>query len=199
MLNDLEAIEKPVIAAINGVCAGGGVELAASCDFRFASATATFSLPEIFIGVIPASGACSRMIQMIGIENVKDLVMTGRQIDAAEAKTMGFVRRVSEPDKLQDDVLDYARLLMKGAPLAIGIGKHVTNTCQNIDTESGRILTGRVERLDRRHQIVSRKATTAICWTLSGPIGQGCVMKLTTSEVTLLEEPHVPHEIVGHR
>lgn len=158
MLNDLEAIEKPVIAAINGVCAGGGVELAASCDFRFASATATFSLPEIFIGVIPASGACSRMIQMIGIENVKDLVMTGRQIDAAEAKSMGFVRRVSEPDKLQDDVLDYARLLMKGAPLAIGIGKHVTNTCQNIDTESGRIL----ERLAQSSLVGSTDSTEGI-------------------------------------
>jgi enoyl-CoA hydratase/carnithine racemase len=158
MLNDLEAIEKPVIAAINGVCAGGGLELAASCDFRFASAEATFSLPEIFIGVIPASGACSRMIQMIGIENVKDLVMTGRQIDAAEAKSMGFVRRVSEPDKLQDDVLDYARLLMKGAPLAIGIGKHVTNTCQNIDTESGRIL----ERLAQSSLVGSTDSTEGI-------------------------------------
>ena len=158
MLNDLEAIEKPVIAAINGVCAGGGVELAASCDFRFAAATATFSLPEIFIGVIPASGACSRMIQMIGIENVKDLVMTGRQIDAAEAKSMGFVRRVSEPDKLQDDVLDYARLLMKGAPLAIGIGKHVTNTCQNIDTELGRIL----ERLAQSSLVGSTDSTEGI-------------------------------------
>ena len=99
-------------------------------------------------------GRVFRMIQMIGIENVKDLVMTGRQIDAAEANEMGFVRRVSEPEKLQDDVLDYARLLMKGAPLAIGIGKHVTNTCQNIDTEfgphsraAGAVLTGRINGL----------------------------------------------------
>ncbi|HWL05856.1 MAG TPA: enoyl-CoA hydratase/isomerase family protein [Xanthobacteraceae bacterium] len=140
MFDDLEAIEKPVIAAVNGVCAGGGIEFAASCDFRFASSKATFSLPEIFIGVIPGSGACSRMIQMIGIENVKDLVMTGRTIDAAEAKEMGFVRRICEPDQLEHEVLEYARLLMKGAPLAVGIGKHVTNTCQNLDTESGRIL-----------------------------------------------------------
>ncbi|HEY8458698.1 MAG TPA: enoyl-CoA hydratase/isomerase family protein [Actinopolymorphaceae bacterium] len=138
--DDLEAIEKPVIAAINGVCAGGGVELAASCDFRIASRAATFLLPEIFIGVIPASGACSRMIQMIGIEAVKDLVMTGRTIDADEARDMGLVSRVVEPDQLEEAALALARQLMKGAPLAIGIAKHVINTCQNVDTDTGRIL-----------------------------------------------------------
>ena len=158
MLNDIETIEKPVIAAINGVCAGGGIELAASCDFRFASAAATFSLPEIFIGVIPASGACSRMIQMVGIENVKDLVMTGRTIDAAEAKEMGFVRRVTEPDALETEVLDYATKLMRGAPLAVGMGKHVTNTCQNIHTESGRIL----ERLAQSSLVGSTDSTEGI-------------------------------------
>ncbi len=158
MLNDLEAIEKPVIASINGVCAGGGIELAASCDFRFASATATFLLPEIFIGVIPASGACSRMIQMIGIENVKDLVMTGRTVPAQEIKEMRFVRRVLEPDQLEAGVLEYARLLMRGAPLAIGIGKHVTNTCQNVDTESGRI----VERLAQSSLVSSTDSTEGV-------------------------------------
>ncbi|VCU70856.1 Long-chain-fatty-acid--CoA ligase FadD13 [Pigmentiphaga humi] len=158
MLNDLEQIEKPIIAAINGVCAGGGVELAASCDFRFASETATFLLPEIFIGVIPASGACSRMIQMIGIENVKDLVMTGRTVDAREIREMGFVRRVVSPDSLLEDVYAFARQLMRGAPLAVGIGKQVTNTCQNVDTETGRIL----ERLAQSSLVGSLDSTEGI-------------------------------------
>ncbi|HEV7776016.1 MAG TPA: enoyl-CoA hydratase/isomerase family protein [Luteibacter sp.] len=158
MLNDFEAIEKPVIAAINGVCAGGGIELAASCDFRFASTTATFLLPEIFIGVIPASGACSRMIQMIGIENVKDLVMTGRTVDAEEIREMRFVRRVVAPDQLMTEVFAYAKLLMKGAPLAVGIGKHITNTCQNVDTETGRIL----ERLAQSSLVGSTDSTEGI-------------------------------------
>ncbi|MDB6052172.1 MAG: Enoyl-CoA hydratase/enoyl-CoA hydratase / 3-hydroxyacyl-CoA [Pseudomonas sp.] len=158
MLNDLESIEKPVIAAVNGICAGGGIELAASCDFRFASSTATFLLPEIFIGVIPASGACSRMIQMIGIENVKDLVMTGRTVDAQEIRDMRFVRKVSEPDQLMNDVMDYARLLMKGAPLAVGIGKHVTNACQNMDTETGRVF----ERLAQSSLVGSSDSTEGV-------------------------------------
>jgi enoyl-CoA hydratase/carnithine racemase len=158
MLNDLEAIEKPVIAAINGVCAGGGIELAASCDFRFASTQATFLLPEIFIGVIPASGACSRMIQMIGIENVKDLVMTGRTVDAGEIREMGFVRRVVEHDELEARVFEFARLLMRGAPQAIGIGKHVTNTCQNVDTETGRMI----ERLAQSSLVGTTDSTEGV-------------------------------------
>jgi enoyl-CoA hydratase/carnithine racemase len=158
MLDALEAIEKPVIAAINGVCAGGGVELAASCDFRFASTEATFLLPEIFIGVIPASGACSRMIQLIGIENVKDLVMTGRTVTAQEIKEMGFVRRVVEHNQLESSVYDYARLLLRGAPLAIGIGKHVINTCQNVDTGTGRV----VERLAQSSLVGSTDSTEGV-------------------------------------
>ena len=67
MLDDLEALEKPVIAAVNGVCAGGGVEIAIACDFRLASQNAQFILTENKLGVLPASGACSRMIQMIGM------------------------------------------------------------------------------------------------------------------------------------
>ncbi len=158
MLDDIETIEKPVIAAINGVCAGGGIELAASCDFRFASTGATFLLPEIFIGVIPASGACSRMIQMIGIENVKDLVMTGRTVDAAEIRSMGFVRTVAAPDQLETEAFEFAKLLMRGAPLAVGIAKHVTNTCQNVDTETGRVF----ERLAQSSLVGSKDSTEGV-------------------------------------
>lgn len=138
--DDIESIEKPVIALVNGVCAGGGIELAASCDFRIAAESSTYLLPEVFIGVIPASGAASRMVSMIGIESVKDLMMTGRTVSAEEMKGMGFLRRVVADADLLDEALAFARLLMKGAPLAVGIAKHVVNTCQNVDTETGRVL-----------------------------------------------------------
>lgn len=156
--DDLEAIEKPVIAAINGVCAGGGVEVAASCDFRIASTEATFLLPEIFIGVIPASGAASRMIDMIGIEAVKDLVMTGRTVDADEIRGMGFVSRVVPSDELENTALALAQALMRGAPLAVGIAKHVINTCQNVDTDTGRII----ERLAQSSLVGSTDSTEGL-------------------------------------
>lgn len=143
VFDEIEAMEKPVIAAINGVCAGGGVELAASCDFRFSSSTAEYLLPEIRIGVIPGSGVASRMIPMIGIQNVKDLMMTGRTIDAAEATSMGFVRTVVEPEELIASAVAFAADLRKGSPDAIGIAKAVVRMCQNMDTHTGRY----VERL----------------------------------------------------
>lgn len=143
VFDEIEAMEKPVIAAVNGVCAGGGVELAASCDFRFSAADATFLLPEIRIGVIPGSGVASRMIPMIGVQNVKDLMMTGRTIDAAEAASMGFVRTVVEPAELMASAMSYAADLRKGAPDAIGTAKAVVRMCQNMDSHTGRY----VERL----------------------------------------------------
>ena len=140
LFDDIEAIEKPVIAAVNGICAGGGVEMAIACDFRFASTTASFLLPENQLGVIPASGACSRMIQMIGIGRLKQMIMAVEQVDAAEAYRIGLVGRVCEPADLLPTALQFARGLLKKAPQAMGMAKHIINMCQNVDTETGRLL-----------------------------------------------------------
>lgn len=140
LFDDLEAIEKPVIAAINGICAGGGVEMAIACDFRMASPAAQFLLPENQLGVIPASGACSRMIQMIGMGRLKEMVMAALPIDAEEAYRIGLIHRVFPADQLIEKTMEFARQLLKRAPQAMGMGKHVINMCQNIDTETGRLL-----------------------------------------------------------
>ena len=137
--DDLEALEKPVIAMVNGICAGG-VELAASCDFRIASTAAQFLLPEANLGVIPASGACSRLIQMIGMGRVKEMVMTAQPVSAEEAYRIGLANRVAAPERLLDETLAFARVLLARPPLAIGMAKHIINTCQNVDVETGRIL-----------------------------------------------------------
>lgn len=154
MLDDLEAIEKPVIAMVNGVCAGGGVEIAISCDFRFAADTVEFILTENKLGVLPASGACSRMIQMIGIGRVKEMVMTAEPVDANEAWRIGLVNRVFAPGELRARTLDFARRLSTKSPLAMGMAKHIINTCQNVDTETGRML----ERLGQSVLIQSEDA-----------------------------------------
>jgi enoyl-CoA hydratase/carnithine racemase len=140
LFDDIEAIEKPVIAAVNGICAGGGVEMAIACDFRFASKGASFLLPENQLGVIPASGACSRMIQMIGIGRLKEMIMAVEPVDAAEACRIGLVNRVCEPDELMPRTLEFACKLLTKAPQAMGMAKHIINTCQNVDTETGRLL-----------------------------------------------------------
>ena len=140
MFDDFENLEKPIIAVVNGICAGGGVEMAVASDFRIASSTASFLLPENQLGVIPASGACSRMIQMIGIGRLKEMVMAALPVQAEEAHRIGLVTRVYPPEKLMDGAMDFARHLLKLAPAAMGMGKHIINMCQNVDTETGRLL-----------------------------------------------------------
>jgi enoyl-CoA hydratase/carnithine racemase len=140
MFDDMEALEKPVIAAVNGICAGGGVEMAVACDFRMAARGAEFLLPENRLGVLPASGACSRMIQMIGIGRLKEMAMAALPVPADEAQRIGLVNRVFEADALLPKTLEFARLLLGRAPLAMGMAKHIINTCQSVDTETGRIL-----------------------------------------------------------
>jgi len=140
MFDELEAIEKPVIAAVNGICAGGGVEMAVACDFRVAAKGAEFVLTENKLGVLPASGACSRMIQLIGMGRLKEMVMAALPVEAGRAEAIGLVHRVFEPSKLMEGALDFARALLERSPLAMGMAKHIINTCQNVDTETGRIL-----------------------------------------------------------
>ena len=140
LFDDMEAIEKPIIAAVNGICAGGGVEMAVACDFRVASMNAEFLLPENQLGVIPASGACSRMIQMIGIGRLKEMVMAVRPIKADKALQIGLVTEVVPPEDLMNSAIGLARDLARLAPQAMGMGKHIINMCQNVDTETGRQL-----------------------------------------------------------
>ncbi|MDH7799007.1 MULTISPECIES: enoyl-CoA hydratase/isomerase family protein [unclassified Beijerinckia] len=140
LFDDIEAIEKPVIAAVNGICAGGGVEMAIACDFRMASSNATFLLPENQLGVIPASGACSRMIQMIGIGRLKEMVMAALPVSAEEAYRIGLINRLFSEEELLPQTMAFARELLKRAPQAMGMGKHIINMCQNVDTETGRLL-----------------------------------------------------------
>jgi enoyl-CoA hydratase/carnithine racemase len=140
LFDDIEAIEKPVIAAINGICAGGGVEMAIACDFRIVATTASFSLPENQLGVIPASGACSRMIQMIGIGRLKQMIMAVEPVQAEEALRIGLAGEMCAPDELMEKAVSFARRLLKKAPQAMGMAKHIINACQNVDTETGRLL-----------------------------------------------------------
>ena len=140
MFDDFENLEKPIIAAVNGICAGGGVEMAVASDFRIASENAQFLLPENQLGVIPASGACSRMIQMIGIGRLKEMVMAALPVNASEALRIGLVSRIYPQDEVLKGALEFARHLTTLAPAAMGMGKQIINMCQNVDTETGRML-----------------------------------------------------------
>ena len=150
-LDDFEALEKPVIAAINGLCYGGGIELALSCDIRIAADDSTYCLVENQLGAIPASGACNRMIHYVGFGKTKELIITAAEIDAAEARRIGLVEHVVPADDLLDRAYAYAEKLLDNAPLAMGMAKHVINLCLNSDMHTGRYL----ERLGQSVLVLS--------------------------------------------
>ena len=140
----LEGMAKPTIAAINGFALGGGCELALACDLRYASSRAKLGQPEINLGIIPGWGGTQRLARTCGIGFAKDLILTGRLVDAEEALQRGLVDAVYEPDELMAKALETARLLAAKSPLALAAAKHAINRAlggshdDNLDREADR-------------------------------------------------------------
>jgi enoyl-CoA hydratase len=121
------AIARPVIAAVNGVALGGGMELALACDLRVASASARLGQPEILLGIIPGAGATQRLPRLVGPARAKELMWSGRQVGADEALAMGLVDRVVSAAEALDAALDWARELAAGAVVAMGLAKRAVD------------------------------------------------------------------------
>ena len=138
VFDEIEAAELPVIAAINGVAAGGGLELALSCDFRFAADNAKLGFPENKVGLIPGSGGCSRLVRQVGLSRAKRLVMTGDMLLAPQALALGLVDEVHPPETLMEEALKFAHLLAAKAPQALGLAKVVLNNCARVDPDTAR-------------------------------------------------------------
>ncbi len=110
---------KPVIAAINGHCLGGGLELALACDLRIAAEHATFGLPEVRRGIIPGAGGTQRLPRALPLGIAMEMLCTGEPIDAQTALGYGLVNRVVATDRLLDEALVLARRIANNAPLAV--------------------------------------------------------------------------------
>ena len=122
-LDAVAAIPRCVVAAVSGYALGGGCELALACDLRIASERARFGLPEILLGIIPGGGGTQRLARLVGPARAKQLIFTGRQVDAAEALAMGLVDEVVPPEQLHDRALALAAELASGAVVAQGLAK----------------------------------------------------------------------------
>jgi enoyl-CoA hydratase/carnithine racemase len=120
---DVEAIPTLTIAAINGYALGGGCELALSCDFRFAAQDTRIGLPEIRLGIIPGSGGTQRLPRVVGLPIARDLVYTGRHVNAAEALEIGLVDRVAEGTDAYALAAERATTFAKGPTLAYAAAK----------------------------------------------------------------------------
>lgn len=122
-LGAVAALPCPTIAAVSGFALGGGCELAMACDLRIASTRARFGQPEILLGIIPGGGGTQRLARLVGPARAKDLVLSGRQIDAAEALRIGLVDRVVEPDELDAAARSWAGELAAGPAAAMRMAK----------------------------------------------------------------------------
>ena len=136
-LNAVAAIPRPTIASISGFALGGGCELALACDFRITSERAKFGQPEILLGIIPGGGGTQRLARLIGPARAKDLVLTGRQLDAAEALAVGLVDRVVAPDELEAATDAWAAELAAGPSEALALAKAAIDAGLSTTLEDG--------------------------------------------------------------
>jgi enoyl-CoA hydratase len=138
--NAIETIEKPVIAAINGYALGGGMEVSMACDFRVASDKARMGQTEINIGLIPGWGGTQRLTRLVGKARAKELVYTGKIIDASTAHQWGLVNMVVTATELMTAVKQFAQELAGKAPVAVKVAKALIEKGAEIDLESALAL-----------------------------------------------------------
>lgn len=127
VMEAMEQLPMPTIAAVNGFALGGGCELALSCDIRIASEKASFSLPETSLGILPGYGGLQRLARLINPAKAKELAFTTRRIKADEALAIGLVNAVAPPEGLMDAAMEMAGQIAANAPIGVAGAKKVIN------------------------------------------------------------------------
>ena len=136
----LEALEVPVIAAINGAAYGGGTELAAACDIRIAAETASFGFKQIHLGIMPAWGLTSRLLRMVGRSTALELLLTGRTLTAREAEAIGFVDHVVPAGQAKKAARELAQAIASNPPLSVRLIKQAVQGTRDAPSEAAGAL-----------------------------------------------------------
>ncbi len=142
--NILEDMEKPTIAAINGHAIGGGFELALACDIRLSIPEARFGLPEVNFGLVPDLGGAQRLTRLTNQSIAKDLIFTGRIIDANEAYQLKIINKIVEKDKLMDEA---KRFIHNKAPISLSLSKTMINKALDSDNRTGMIYAVQAQNI----------------------------------------------------
>jgi enoyl-CoA hydratase/carnithine racemase len=137
LFTSIEQLNKPVIAAVNGIALGGGTELALACDIRIASENASMGLTETRLGIIPGAGGTQRLPRLIGLGKAKELIFTGRRVSAREALEIGLVNSVCPLEFLMDQCRKLAGMICEAGPIAVEQAKYAINFGIETDIQTG--------------------------------------------------------------
>ncbi len=156
-LQELGNLYKPVVCAVNGICCGGGLEIALSCDLILASETATFALPEIHSGTV-ADAASIKLPKRIPYHLAMDLLLTGRWFNAEEAKRWGIVKEIVKQENLRDAAWELARMLERGPPLVYAAIKEIVRESENMKFQDAlnRVTKRQLASVDRLYSSVDQ-------------------------------------------
>ncbi|MCC7414079.1 MAG: enoyl-CoA hydratase/isomerase family protein [Gammaproteobacteria bacterium] len=169
ILAEIENLEKPVIAAVNGYALGGGCELALACDIRIASENAQFGQPEVNLGILPGGGGTQRLPRLIGMGRAKELIFTGEIIGAHEAERIGLVNRVVPQAQLIPAAREMCRRILAKSCLAVRVAKTVMNAGVAPNLHAGllmerlgqTLLFGSEDRTERMNAFLEKRVPAA--------------------------------------
>jgi enoyl-CoA hydratase/carnithine racemase len=134
---EIESLPQPVIAAVNGLCIGGGLEMSLACDLRIAASHSLFSLPEVRIGIIPGVGGTQRLLRAVGDLYAKELILTGKKISAERALSIGLINETVGDQPVMERALEIAAEINQNAPLSVRESKAAINFGRSVTLEEG--------------------------------------------------------------
>lgn len=147
LLSAIQNLPVPVISAVNGVALGGGTEVALASDIRIASENASMGLTEARLAIIPGGGGTQRLPRIIGAAKAKELIFTGRRVDAAEALEIGLVNKVTSSENLLDESLKMADMIAKTGPIAVEMAKYAIDKGMEVDLATGLAIESNAYRV----------------------------------------------------
>jgi enoyl-CoA hydratase/carnithine racemase len=147
LLSTIQNLPLPVISAINGIALGGGTEVALASDIRIAAETASMGLTETRLAIIPGGGGTQRLPRIIGVAKAKELIFTGRRVDAKEALEIGLVNKVVPQENLMDACMEMAGMIAETGPIAVEMAKYAIDKGIETDLATGLAIESNAYRV----------------------------------------------------
>ena len=147
LLTSIQNLPIPVISAVNGVALGGGTEVALASDIRIACETASMGLTEARLAIIPGGGGTQRLPRIIGVAKAKELIFTGKRVDAKEALDIGLVNKVTTPETLLDECMKMADMIAQTGPIAVEMAKYAIDKGIETDLATGLAIESNAYRV----------------------------------------------------